>query len=67
MDENLAALLTFVHGEGHPYGPGITTHPEIPEKRALHEDCLRLEEMGLVYRYYESSKVVVWMPTEEVD
>lgn len=57
-------LLAFIRGESHHWGSGLMTRPWLEEKRAIHEDCLELERAGLIYRYFETDKIIVWMPVE---
>ena len=71
MKAELKPLLGFIQGIGHRWGPGIFTKPGLADRderlAKLHQACLELEQLGLIYRHFDSGKIIAWMPVEEVD
>ena len=65
----LRALLAFIRGEGHPYGPGMRTHPASSDEgdRAKHGACLELERRGPVGRRIDGPDLVSWIPRKAAD
>ena len=55
-------LLDFILGKRYHCGKGMKTCPDIDQPK--HNDCLVLEQLGFVYRYYQDTRVTVWMPQE---
>jgi hypothetical protein len=66
----LRKLLDFIRGEGgwEHYGGGIITHPNSGDlQKALHADCLELEEQGLIIRRAEQphAGIILWSPASK--
>jgi len=68
MREELESLLRFIQGKGRFkfYGTGISTYPgRDGEHEKLHQACVELEELGLIYRHRDDDEYVLWRPIEE--
>jgi hypothetical protein len=61
LPDDQAALLAWIRGEGHPYGPGMRTHPAstAADDRAKHAACLELERRGLIARRIDAIYIVI--------
>lgn len=61
-------LLAFIRGKGHHHAGSIRTRDDWPDQKELHQDCLALEERGLIKRYsnpeLDASGWTHWEPAE---
>ncbi len=64
-EHDLAEMLRFIRGEGHPWGKGIHTYPtrDDANKQRIYALCEELERRGLVYRKTFNADEVWFGPT----
>jgi len=63
-ESQLAYLLTYIKGEVPPHQVGFCTYRTDDEKtsKQLHRACMELERRGLIERWFECEKLIVWRP-----
>jgi hypothetical protein len=70
MEQYLYELLDIIQGKGAwaVLGKGITSYVDFDNNNdRIHSACLKLEDIGLIYRRKINDKAFLWMPVDETN
>ena len=63
-EAKLGYLLAYIKGEIEPHDVGFASYrtDNDTNSKQLHRACMELERRGLIERWFECEKLIVWRP-----